>query len=137
MKLFSSSSSLTNAAAAGSHADHGIPRGSGSRKFPQYTQLVDGLPLTTMFPTFIELESSSTLLWNIRGWNFQEKLLSTRILLSLINKCISSVLNRSGQRNSSRQRGGCRKVWNLVLQSFYGTLPSPGRVQNTIANSIS
>src|SRR5262249_38696863 len=34
-----------------------------------------------MFPSYTALENSSVLFWNTRGWTFQEKLLSRRLLL--------------------------------------------------------
>src|SRR5436190_23080346 len=81
MKAIYSCASLTIAAAAGSHMDHGLPGISVSRKNLQYSERVKGLRLATMFASFSELENSSSLLWNTRGWTFQEKLLLQRILL--------------------------------------------------------
>ncbi|KAF1841302.1 HET-domain-containing protein, partial [Cucurbitaria berberidis CBS 394.84] len=81
MKVIYSSSSLTIAAAGGAHADYGIPGVSVSRKVHQFSEVVDGLRLATMFPSYTDLENSSSLLWNTRGWTFQEKLLSKRLLL--------------------------------------------------------
>lgn len=81
MKLIYSSASLTIAAAAGAHADSGIPGVGVSRPTTQYSEVVNGLRLATMFPSYSYLENSPTLRWNTRGWTFQEKLLSKRILL--------------------------------------------------------
>jgi hypothetical protein len=95
MKAIYSCASLTIVAAAGSHADHGIPGISVPRKTVQYSERVDGLRLATMFPSFSQLENSSSLLWNTRGWTFQEKLLSRRILLftdfQVYFKCSESI----------------------------------------------
>ena len=81
MKAIYSLSTLTIAAAAGSHVDYGLPGVSVPRTARQYSELVGTLRLATMFPSFSELENSSELLWNRRAWTFQEKLLSKRILL--------------------------------------------------------
>lgn len=95
MKAIYSHSSLTVAAAAGSHVDHGLPGISVPRKVQQYSELVGTLRLATMFPSFSDLENSSELLWNTRGWTFQEKLLSKRILLftdyQVYYKCSESI----------------------------------------------
>ena len=106
MKLIYSSSSLTIAAAAGKHANHGIPGVSIPRAFHQYSQLVDGLRLATMFPTFTELDGSSALLWNTRGWTFQEKLLSKRLLLftdyQVYFKCSESIWSEEIHTTTTR-----------------------------------
>jgi hypothetical protein len=95
MKAIYSGASLTIAAAAGSHADHGLPGISVPRQNLQYSERVKGLKLATMFPSFSELENSSSLLWNTRGWTFQEKLQSRRILLftdsQVYFKCSESI----------------------------------------------
>lgn len=95
MKLVYSSSDLTIAAAAGAHADHGIPGISIPRKHVQYSEVITGLRLATMFPSFTGLETSSDLLWNTRGWTFQEKLLTKRMLLltdyQVYFKCAESI----------------------------------------------
>jgi hypothetical protein len=87
---------LTIAAAAGSHADYGLPGVSRRpRKYSQYSEVVKDLPLATMFPSYSELENSRRLIWNTRGWTFQEKLLSNRILLftdyQVFFKCCESI----------------------------------------------
>jgi hypothetical protein len=95
MKAIYSCASLTIAAAAGSHADLGLPGISVPRQNLQYSERVKGLRLGTMFPSFSELENSSSLYWNTRGWTFQEKLLSQRILLftdyQVYFKCSESI----------------------------------------------
>lgn len=73
-------SMLTIAAASGRHADSGIP-GIGVRRKTQYSETINGLQLATMSPSFSELEDSQSLIWNTRGWTFQEKILAKRILL--------------------------------------------------------
>lgn len=95
MKFIYSGASLTLAAAAGEHADHGIAGVGLPRKYHQYSEIVKGLPLATMFPSFTALENSSKLLWNTRGWTLQEKLLSNRLLLftdyQVYFKCSESI----------------------------------------------
>ena len=95
MKLIYSCASLTIAAAAGGHADYGIAGIGVPRKFSQYSEVINGLRLATMFPSFTALENSSELLWNTRGWTFQEKLLSKRLLIftdfQVYFKCAESI----------------------------------------------
>ncbi|KAK5270382.1 hypothetical protein LTR99_005765 [Exophiala xenobiotica] len=95
MKAIYSQASLTIVAAAGAHVDHGLPGISAARKVKQRSEVVKSLRLATMFPSFSELENSSELLWNTRGWTFQEKLLSKRILLfteyQVYFKCSESI----------------------------------------------
>jgi Heterokaryon incompatibility protein (HET) len=86
---------LTIAAAAGNHADYGLPGISAARKHAQYSERIRGLRLATMFPSYSSLENSRSLIWNTRGWTFQEKLLSKRILLftdyQVYFKCSESI----------------------------------------------
>lgn len=51
------------------------------RRHAQYSETVKGIPLAMMFPSFTELENSQLLIWNTRGWTFQEKILAKRILI--------------------------------------------------------
>jgi len=74
-------STLTIAAASGKHADSGIPGVGVPRTGVQHTEVVGGLQFATMFPSFSQLEDSKSLIWNTRGWTFQEKILAKRILL--------------------------------------------------------
>lgn len=73
-------STLTIAAASGRHADSGIP-GISTRRKVQHSENIKGLQLATMSPSFSELEGSKSLIWNTRGWTFQEKILAKRLLL--------------------------------------------------------
>jgi hypothetical protein len=106
MKTVYSSSSLTIAAAAGTHADYGIPGIGVPRKSQQRSELVNGLRLATMFPSFTDLENSSDLRWNTRGWTFQEKLLSRRLLLftdyQVYFKCSESIWTEEIHLESER-----------------------------------
>jgi Heterokaryon incompatibility protein (HET) len=75
-------SAFTIAAAAGIHADHGLPGISIPRRNSQSTELIQpGVELSAMSPSFTALENSRNLKWNRRGWTFQEKVLSKRLLL--------------------------------------------------------
>ena len=121
MKLIYSSSSLTIAAAAGAHADYGIPGVGVHRRVHQFSEVVHGLRLATMFPSFTDLENSSSLLWNTRGWTFQEKLLSKRLLLftdyQVYFKCSESIwteeVNLETERLSKSVEGRRAKyVWD-------------------------
>jgi hypothetical protein len=80
MKAIYCCASLTIAAAAGLHADHGLPGVGIPRGHKQYTEKIDGLTYSTMAPSYTQLHNSDSLPWNTRGWTFQEKLLSRRIL---------------------------------------------------------
>ena len=73
-------SALTIAAASGRHADSGIP-GISTRRKAQHCEVIKGLRIATMAPSFSELEGSKSLIWNTRGWTFQEKILAKRLLL--------------------------------------------------------
>lgn len=73
-------SEVTIVAGSGRHADSGLP-GISIPRVSQYSEKVNGLRLGIMAPSFSELEASSSLIWNTRGWTFQEKILAKRILL--------------------------------------------------------
>ena len=72
---------LTIAAGSGRHADHGLQGVSIPRRYRQHSEVVKGLRLAVCLPKFNELDSGANLHWNTRGWTFQEKLLSRRLLL--------------------------------------------------------
>ena len=95
MAVIYSHATLTIAAAAGDHADYGLPGISVRRKERQYSENVGGIQLATMFPSYTALENSISLPWNTRAWTFQEKLLSRRILLftdqQVYFKCSESI----------------------------------------------
>ncbi|OAK96393.1 HET-domain-containing protein [Phaeosphaeriaceae sp. SRC1lsM3a] len=121
MKLIYSLSSLTIAVAAGTHADYGIPGASVPRKFPQYSEIVQGLRLATMFPSFTALENSTSLLWNTRGWAFQEKLLSRKLLLltdyQAYFRCAESIWTEeinleTGQLSKSVEARRAKYLWD-------------------------
>jgi hypothetical protein len=69
------------AAASGSHANSGISGVSVPRQHSQCLERVNGMQFATMSPSFSDLENSYSLVWNTRGWTFQEKILAKRILL--------------------------------------------------------
>ena len=72
---------LTIAVASGEHADSGIPGISVPRKFAQHSEVVKGLRFAVCLPKYHELSDSPELPWNTRGWTFQEKILSRKLLL--------------------------------------------------------
>lgn len=74
-------SSLTIAAGSGLHANSGLPGIGASRSRPQHVESVKGVNLAAMAPSFSELENSRFLVWNTRGWTFQEKILAKRLML--------------------------------------------------------
>jgi len=73
---------LTIAVGSASDADHGIPGVNVTyRNHLQITRQIDGMELAVCFPPMSYLYDSKELNWNNRGWTFQEKLLSSRLLL--------------------------------------------------------
>ena len=88
MHAIYSGATLTIVAAAGKPgvgANAGIPGvRAGSRNRKQHVETVDGLSLTTSHSPF--LASMSTSEWNERGWTFQEKLLSKRLLICTVHQ---------------------------------------------------
>lgn len=76
-----SSALLTIVAASGKHADDGLAGISRARKISQRVELVDGLMFALPLPDHMSLESDRSLFWNSRGWTYQEKVLSKRLLV--------------------------------------------------------
>ncbi|UKZ83615.1 hypothetical protein TrVFT333_011424 [Trichoderma virens FT-333] len=77
-----SRASLTIVAAAGSHANAGIPGlepATRSRK-QHIVQISDDLTLVALHPD--TYRSATTTTWNTRGWTYQERLLSKRCVFS-------------------------------------------------------
>src|ERR1700761_6968494 len=82
MDAIYSCSVVTIAAASGHHADCGLPGVTASRWLGQNTETVKPfMTLASMSPSFSQLENSQLLVWNTRGWTFQEKILAKRIIL--------------------------------------------------------
>lgn len=73
--------SLTIAAASGDNADYGLPGMRRPRKFQQLREEISDVTLALPLPRFDELNMGDTLAWNTRGWTFQEKVLSRRLLI--------------------------------------------------------
>lgn len=88
-------SSLTIAAASGRHGHVGLPGISTPRKMSQYSERIEGKRMASMSPSFTALENSKLLVWNSRGWTFQEKILAKRLLLftdyQVYFKCSESI----------------------------------------------
>lgn len=80
--------SLIIVAAAGDHANAGIPGLEyGSRSLSQHTiQVSEAFTLVALRPDFHNTVAESV--WNERGWTYQERLLSRRCLFSLPNGSI-------------------------------------------------
>ncbi|KAL7892278.1 heterokaryon incompatibility domain-containing protein [Trichoderma sp. SZMC 28014] len=84
-----SRASLTIVAAAGSHADAGIPGlqpETRSRK-QHAAQISDDLILVALHPDTHRSAAATT--WNTRGWTYQERLLSKRCLFSFPDESVS------------------------------------------------
>ncbi|KAH6606337.1 hypothetical protein Trco_005490 [Trichoderma cornu-damae] len=77
-----SRASLTIVAAAGSHANAGIPGlRPGTRSLKQHTvRISDDLTLVALHPDAYRSAAATT--WNTRGWTYQERLLSRRCVFS-------------------------------------------------------
>ena len=73
-------SNLTIVAASAKHANVGLAGISVSRTKAPVPEMLGSYELVAMAPSFSELENSKSLLWNTRGWTFQEKILAKRIL---------------------------------------------------------
>ncbi|KAI1768407.1 heterokaryon incompatibility protein-domain-containing protein [Hypoxylon sp. FL1150] len=80
---------LTIVAAAGAHADAGIPGlKPNTRSLPQRTLRVsDDLTLVALHPD--SHRSAAATPWSTRGWTYQERLLSRRCLFSLPDGAVS------------------------------------------------
>lgn len=74
-------SALTIVAASGHHGNCGLPGISIPRSRGQSIELIRGGMFSSMAPSFTQLEKSETLVWNTRGWTFQEKILAKRLLI--------------------------------------------------------
>lgn len=72
---------LTIVAGSRAHSNTGLPGISTPRENQQYRGKVDGLRLAIPFPPLTTLERGDNLIWNSRGWTFQEKVMSRRLLL--------------------------------------------------------
>ncbi|KAJ9657261.1 hypothetical protein H2201_008242 [Coniosporium apollinis] len=79
-----SSAVLTIVAASGGSADAGLP-GVSLPRVPQHATRINGVDLLTTGPWF--LTSQEECVWNKRGWTFQEKMLSRRLLVFDKTQC--------------------------------------------------
>jgi hypothetical protein len=64
-------------------ADWGLPGISRRRRYAQRSEIVDGVELAIELPSFEDLNSGTSLVWNTRGWTLQEKVCSHALLVSL------------------------------------------------------
>jgi hypothetical protein len=67
-------------------SDWGLPGISRRRRYAQRSEIVDGVELAVELPSFEELNSGTSLVWNTRGWTLQEKACSHTLFVSL---CLS------------------------------------------------
>ncbi|OCK87484.1 HET-domain-containing protein, partial [Cenococcum geophilum 1.58] len=81
MDAIYSSAALTIVAVSGSHSNVGLPGISIPRQYGQHSELVRGLRFAVNLPSYTALEQDNKLIWNSRGWTFQEKIMSKRLLL--------------------------------------------------------
>jgi hypothetical protein len=81
MDAIYSSAALTIVAASGRHSNVGLPGISIPRQYGQHSELVRGFRFAVNLPSYTALEQDNKLIWNSRGWTFQEKIMSKRLLL--------------------------------------------------------
>jgi hypothetical protein len=106
---------LTIVAASGHHANAGLPRISAPREKLQCTQYVGGLHFGLPFPSYDWLESNKIMIWNSRGWTFQEKILSKRLLLftdcQVYFRCSNTVYCEDTAMETDRCSANLKKKW--------------------------
>ncbi|KAF2106202.1 heterokaryon incompatibility protein-domain-containing protein [Lophiotrema nucula] len=81
MDAIYSSAALTIAAASSPNSNYGLPGISRPRRFRQHVQEAKGGCFAIPFPSLASLEQDDHLVWNTRGWTFQEKIMSKRLLV--------------------------------------------------------
>jgi hypothetical protein len=81
MDAIYSSAFVTIVAASGSSSDSGLPGVSRSRNGHQVTEDIHGLRFSVPLPEYMSTVFDPDLVWNSRGWTFQEKILSKRLLV--------------------------------------------------------
>lgn len=135
-------SELTIVAASGAHADSGLPGISIPRRHAPVSENIGSHQLSTMSPSFSELENSRSLVWNTRGWTFQEKIFAKRILLfteyQVYYRCSESIWteeitmetqtpSKSVETRKAKFRWAADREWHtpsLKLQFVKVVLPS-------------
>jgi hypothetical protein len=65
-------------------ADWGLPGVSRQRSYAQCSETVESVEFTVELPSFQELNSGTSLVWNTRGWTLQEKVYSHTLLVSIL-----------------------------------------------------
>ncbi|KAF2432292.1 HET-domain-containing protein [Tothia fuscella] len=110
-----SSATLTIAAASGNHANVGLAGISTPRRIAQKSELVNGKRFALPLPDYMSLESDPSLIWNSRGWTFQEKVLSKRLLLftdyQVYFQCSNMVWCEDIALETDRCSGSTKKKW--------------------------
>lgn len=81
MDAIYNSAEVTIVAAAGQTVESGLAGIIRPRQQTQRVEVVKDLPLVVVFPRYNAIERDESIKWNQRGWTFQEKILSKRILL--------------------------------------------------------
>ncbi|OCL08462.1 HET-domain-containing protein, partial [Glonium stellatum] len=81
MAAIYSSAALTIVAASGCDSDVGLQGISTPRRHKQHSKLIRGFRYAVNLPSYAALEQGDRLIWNTRGWTFQEKIMSKRLLL--------------------------------------------------------
>jgi hypothetical protein len=81
MDAIYNSAFVTILAASGTGADDGLAGISRSRPKAQKVRLVKGSQYAVPLPAYMDVLSDSSIAWNTRGWTFQEKVLSKRMLV--------------------------------------------------------
>ncbi|KAF2193479.1 hypothetical protein K469DRAFT_236718 [Zopfia rhizophila CBS 207.26] len=105
MDAIYSSAFSTIAVASGAHSDVGLPDISFPRIYQQYSEVVQGFRLAIPLPSYTTLEQENMLIWNSRGWAFQEKVMSWRLLIftdSQVYFRCSNMILVPGYRHGSR-----------------------------------
>jgi hypothetical protein len=87
---------LTVVSAAGIDANGGLPGMSSARPVRQHTAVVHGMQMVTTLRPFASALKDSK--WESRGWTFQEKVLSNRLLILLSTKFSGTATPLSGWR---------------------------------------
>ncbi|KAL9069420.1 MAG: hypothetical protein Q9157_006173 [Trypethelium eluteriae] len=107
------SATVTIAAGSSIHADWGLPGISSTRPYAQHMEKVKGFRLASCFPSFSTVDSGTFLTWNTRGWTFQEKLFSGRLLLftdhQIYFKCKNAIWREDVILEASRPSQSIRR----------------------------
>jgi hypothetical protein len=107
MDAIYNSAYVTIAAASGNSANSGLPGISRPRAVSQIIENVDRLQFTIPLPTYMDLESDPSIYWNSRGWTFQEKILSKRLLVFTDYQVYFQCSNMVWCEDTAMETDGC------------------------------